>query len=147
MENMDGEKARQVWQRVKPVPEPTQELRVMELAALENLGVYRSLSGRFVGLPRQQLAELMTRSSRECAMLAGIRVLSGGKPGPMKPPLSHRGTAAEILTGCYHRSRRSLVEYTARWSDRDFGCLFQSLSHMTQESCGLIAEILGQVGK
>lgn len=146
MEDMDQEKARQVWQRVKPAPQPGMELRAMQLAAMENGAVYRSLAARFVGLPRQQMGLLLEHANRETAILAGMGLLSGGQSRPGKPLLPTRGTAAEALKGCYHRSRRSLVEYTARWTDPEFGCLFQSLSQTAQESCALIAQVLGQIG-
>lgn len=146
MEWIDKDREQAVWHRVRPAAEEPRrlELRALELAAAENTATYRRLWSGSGGRARQTLALLLAGSRREGAILRGLQRLAGGGQGEKTPPVP-RQTAPEALGQCYHRTRRSLEEYTARTLDPELGCVFQELSRMTQRQCTAIAQCVGEL--
>lgn len=147
MESISPEQASKIWQRVQRPGEPSQnlELRALELAVLENAGVYCRLQSTLPGSARQLLAALGEDTRRESAMLRGLQLLASQEPPEKKALSPAPASPRELLAGCYHRSIRLLGAYTARTADPLAGCVFQTLAHMSQNHCASIAQLLGSL--
>lgn len=146
MERIDKRAEQQVWQRVRSgeLPPRQPEIQTLILAAMENDGAYRRLGTLVAGSLRRRVTELARQNQEDLLALEGIRVLSGGavhRPRPQSP----KGTAAQLLKGCYHRTCRAVTEYTARMVDPEFGSLFQTLAHSAQNQALAIAQTLGEL--
>lgn len=147
MESISPEQASKVWQRVQRPAEPSRnlELRALELAVLENEGVYCRLLATLPGAARQILGALAEDTRRESAMLRGLQLLTSEEPPGKKTLSPAPASPRELLAGCYHRSIRLLAAYTARTADPFTGCVFQTLAHMSQSHCARIAQLLGSL--
>lgn len=149
MDSVDKQQEKAVWQRVCPgTPNPPGlDLRTLELAAQESGNAYRRLWSMSAGKPRQILGQLLEENRRETAMLRGLQTLAHGSFSKPKNPGSPKGTPSEILCRCYHCTRQSLAEYTARTLDPELGCVFQELSCLAQNQCARIAQCLGETDR
>lgn len=137
----------QVWQRVFARQEaPAGDgLRELQLAAMELAGAYRALSGKLTGRAREKVQRLYEGEQAGLAALKGVAVLSGRGGEVLKPWNSFREPPEKLLEKCYHKTRRSMVEYAARSAEAEFGIVFQSLAQRAGLHCAMIAELLGMM--
>ena len=135
----------QVWRRVFARPEDrgAPELGPLVGWSAESAAVYRQLLGNSTK-HRELLRKLYEGEQATLACLRGIGVLSGGREAASPlPPV--REPAERALIKCYHRTRRAMVEYTARSAGTEFGGLFRSLADRAQAQCLLLAQLLGSL--
>ncbi len=147
MEKYDLETERQVWQRVNACREelPKNDLRQLQREAMELAAVYRSVSSRMTGRPRELIMKLYQGEKANASALAGMGQLSrqGGEQLKLWQP--GQEDPGKMLERCYHRTRRCVAEYLARSADGEFGVVFEKLAKREGEHCGLIAEVLGSM--
>lgn len=143
MEN--GENA--VWQRVfagqsSPPPRELEQL-VWECADLA--ARYGLLMERSSGKQRELLRQLREGEQANLAALLGILRLARRAMAPPTPLAGKREPPARVLEGCWHRTRRCLVEYAARAAEPEFGPVFRSLADREAEHCALLVRLLGGI--
>ncbi|MBQ8833468.1 MAG: hypothetical protein IJ001_12755 [Oscillospiraceae bacterium] len=136
-----------VWQRVFAGPggQGPMELRPLIRWAAESAAVYRGLMTG--GKHRELLRKLYEEELANLACLRGMAILSGGaQETPGKLSIG-REPAEKALEKCYHRTRRAMVEYTARSAEPEYGAVFRTLADRAQEQCALIAQLIGTLGR
>lgn len=147
MEKFDLETERQVWQRVNTCREetPKNDLRQLQREAMELAAVYRALSSRMTGNPREQIMKLYRGEKANALALAGMGYLSrqGGEQLKLWQP--GKEDPGKMLERCYHRTRRCMTEYLARSAEAEFGAVFDRMAKRAGEHCALIAEVLGSI--
>lgn len=147
MEQFDREKAQRVWKRVQGdrnvPPMPVGPARILQpnpegllLGELTDLQLLRTSKD-------PALRQLAAQSQSRAAVLRGIcrlMELTGPSelPRPDNKPLP---TALRHLMG---RLLRRLQEYRQLCENEEFGPLYDSLAHQTQESAVLLARIIGK---
>ena len=143
---MDQKTQQQVWQRVLGQPEPPREdLRALELQALEAAAVYRKLSEQLPGRSRQVLGRLYDIQSEIIACLKGIGQLSGCRGEKLPQIAAPKEPMGKALEKRYHCARRAAAEYTARTMDGELGIVYAHLADRSREQCILLARLLGQL--
>ena len=147
MENTEQTREQQVWQRVMARQEMPRgdDLRTLLLAAMEQSGSFRRLSEALSGKQRELVKQLYEAQQAGVACLKGIAALSHQGEEALKLWSPAKEPAAKLLEKCYHRSRRCLVEYTARCADPEFGPVFQQLARREEQICAQIAQLLGSL--
>lgn len=146
---MDGlEHQDQVWQRVFARQESAavRDLRALQLAVMERLSVYRSLSGKLTGKAKERLQQLSDGEQANLAALKGIARLSGQGGEVLTPWNAQKEPAPKLLEKCYHQTRQCLTEYLSRSAEPEFGVVFRQLAHRAERHCALLAEALGLTG-
>ena len=144
MENTNKE--RQVWQRVMAPAQSWAEADWQQLlnpAAL-SAGAYRYLMGALPPEYRSVAARLYRESLETLACLKGLCRLQGQHPGRVQPVPVGRETVDQVLTQSYHRARKAAAEYTARWGEPEWGCVYRELSRREENHCMLLAQLMGR---
>lgn len=144
MENQE----QQIWQRVFAGPEegPREDLRGLQMEAMELAAVYRALSAGLTGWQRERTRQLSQGEAANAASLGGMQRLSrlpGDAPKGAQPL---REPAERTLEKCYHRTRRCMTEYMARSAQPEFGEVFRKLADREGQHCLWITELLGGIG-
>lgn len=150
MEQIDREKAQRVWRRVQgdrsmsPMPvAPAQILQPnpegLLLGELTDTQLLLQLS-RGKDSPLRQLA---AQSQSRAAVLRGICRLSGlsGPAELPKPEVKETSAALRRLMG---QLLRRLREYRQLCAHEEFGPLYETLAHQTQDSAAALARIIGK---
>ncbi len=145
MEHFDHTGEGQIWQRVFSQPDPPQGLQLQELllTSMELASAYRQLASTLTGRDRELAKQLWETEGANAACLKGIAQLSGQREEVLKVWPGSREPVRKTLEQCYHRSRRCLIEYTARFAQGEFGVVFQHLAQREGENCEKIARLLG----
>lgn len=139
-----------VWQRVLAQQGPEMErmdLRPMMLEALETAETYRRLMAKAAGREKEILRRLYEGEMANISCLKGMSALSGTPVEKLKPLPGSKEPGRKGLERCYHRSRRALTEYTARSAESEFGVVFHRMAERERDLCGMVAELLGGLGK
>lgn len=145
MEGIDKAREQEIWQRVQEhrgYAPPGEDLYGLILAEAQSAAVYRHLLSS--GKNRTILQQLLSHSAENIACLKGILALQHLGGGNFASPSVPKGTTAQLLEGCYHRSRRCLMEYTARSAQPDYGVLFHQLANKQETQLCRIVELLGR---
>lgn len=142
---MDDHNTQQVWQRVFAHQEETavSQLRGLLLAAGELAGNYRYLMGTLNGRSRELARALYEGQLEIVACLKGISVLSHQGEEALTLWTPEKSPAKKLLESCYHRTRRCMVDYSARSAEPEFGTVFLRLAELAGRSCILITRLLG----
>ena len=131
MEDMEA----RVWQRVLGQQEsPAEDLKPLILAAQEAAAVYEGLG----------LRQLLEEAQRILACLRGISALQGRRM-VLKPMQVPKEPKQKALEKCYYRSRKAMLEYTARSAGPEFGEVFRALAEREKEQCLRIVQLLGSM--
>lgn len=147
MEQWDRGMEERVWQRVMGRPGEAQgsdDLRPLLQTALELAAVYRRLHRDAAGKNRELLIRLHEGEMANAACMKGMMLLRGSQPGKGNVLPSAGEPWARALEKCYHRTRRQLVEYTARSAGAEFGEVFRHMADREQELGALVVELLGR---
>ncbi len=139
------EKERQVWQRVlaPTAPDPGPDWQELLNQAAQSAGAYRYLAGALPGKRRETAGQLYRESLETLACLRGLCRLQGREPGRTEPVPVSPAPAERVLAAAYHRARRAAAEYTARWGEPEWGCVFRELSRREERHCLLLALMMG----
>jgi hypothetical protein len=137
-----------VWQRVfapavstAQQEDPAELLRnVRELAA-----IYAQLMTQTSGKDRQRLQQLHRGELANLNCLKGVAALTGFSPGKLPPLSPKQEPFRKALAGCCHRTRRAILEYTARSSHPETGILFRQMALREEQQYALAAELLGSM--
>ena len=131
---MEEQLENRIWQRVRGVSDPAQELRQCLQEQGELLGIYRGLSRR--GGKGRQLYE---QKMHQVACLRGLlRVMTGQCIAPPRSP-----EAPADLLRC-HREELEFLRQLKLWSrEGELSALFESLADRQKCQCRLVLEILG----
>ena len=131
---MEEQLESKVWQRVRGVSDPAQELRQCLQEQGELLGIYRGLSRR--GGKGRQLYE---QKQHQIACLRGLlRVMTGQCVAPPRSP-----DAPADLLRC-HRAELEFLGQLKCWSkEGELAALFDALTDRQKCQCRLVLEILG----
>lgn len=137
----------EVWQRVFAQPERSDHsgLRQLLLTGMELAGMYRQLTETLTGKPRELAKRLYQGELANVACLKGVWFLSDCREEIPQPASPAREPVKRILLSSYHRSRRSMAEYTARSLDAQYGEVFRKMAQREGEHCALIAQLLGSI--
>ena len=147
---LDREKQRRVWDRVRGDGEQMPQLRRMGLGELmwilrENAGAYRTLAKRFPGREGEILQRLHQECRQNIICLRGLCALTGedrkGLPG--EPP---KESLRRSLEKCYFREKHLCEEFSARAADPEYGIVMARLARQTGDRCVAVLEILGESG-
>ena len=149
MENFDPNVEQQVWQRVLAQSAQPQrdDLRSLQLSAMEMAEVYRHLANTLSGRDREQAKRLHDGETANISCLRGIRILSGVTGEKTKVMNVPKESAGKLLEKCYHKTRRAMTEYMARSVDGEFGEVFRKMADREGAHCAVIAELLGEMGR
>lgn len=148
MENIDQSTEQQVWQRVFAKPQTQfgrEDLRMLMLSAMETASAYRLLAGTLTGKAKERVKRLWEGEQANIACLRGMQLLSGGTEEAPKMLNAPNEPVKKILEKSYHRTRRAMMEYTARLADPEFGAVFQTMANRAQAHCASIAELMGTI--
>ena len=145
MEKMETGREQQVWKRVfsPPVQAPREDLRMLQLTALELAAVYRNLAGVLSGKKKELARQLYEGELDNATCLKGMCIISGAGEHQLKLPDPPKEPVRRHLAKSYHRTRRIMEEYTARSLDGEFGTVFQKMAQREGEHCVLISQLLG----
>lgn len=148
MENVHREAEQQVWQRVlaQSGEQPRNDLRQLQMEAMELSGIYRQLMASASGVRRERLKQLLEGEQQNAACLRGVALLSGRWEEILKVWNPAKESQRKLLEKCYHKTRRCMVEYMGRSAEPEFGVVFRQLADREGRHCGWIAELLGTGG-
>ena len=144
MENQE----REVWQRVfgqPAAPRSREDLPALAAEVRELAALYRQLMKGTSGKLREKLGQLYEGELANLACLKGMAVLSGTPMGRQPPLPDRKEPMGKALKKACHRTRRALVEYTARSADPEFGAVFRQMAARAEKQWALAAELLGSV--
>ena len=145
MDRPERQAEQAIWERVTQRAEASrgEDLRTLLLACMELTGAYRHLAGQFSGKARERIQQLREGEVTNLACLKGIAILSGqgGELLKIWNPTGKPGT--KLLEKCYHRTRRSMIEYMARTADGEYGTVFQKMADREAQHCAWLAELIG----
>lgn len=133
-----------VWQRVFAGPaESGEDLRPLIHSAAENAMDYYHLLRGSSGKNREGLQKLYDRARVNLNCLRGLQSLRFGGASKGTPLPASGESMGRVLVKCYHRTRRAMMEYTARSAEPEFGAVFAVMADRERENAALIAELLG----
>lgn len=146
MEERNSYQEQEVWQRVFAPPRNSagEDLRRLQLEAMELAAAYRHLSGTMAGRSREKVRGLYRGAKDNVACLQGLGRLSGAGSGKTKTMPVPNMAAEKLLELCYHKTRRTMTEYTARSMEPEFGEVFRKMAQREGEHCVVLAELLGE---
>ena len=150
MEKVDKQMEKRVWQRVQarqeaaPPPIRQESLKPWVLVAQENTAVLRSLQLQLIGKQWEGLRRLEGDSGRIVQALRGICLMQG-EPVRLSPLPTPKEAPRRALEKSFHRTRRLREEMAKRFSDGDFGIVFQSLARKCEDLCAALAEMIGRL--
>lgn len=133
-----------VWQRVFSGPvESGEDLRPLMHSAAEVAMDYYHLLRSATGINRSALQQLYDRARVNLNCLRGLQSLRFGTAAKGTPLPATGESMGKILEKCYYRTRRAMMEYTARSAEPEFGAVFAVMADRERENAALIAELLG----
>jgi len=133
-----------VWNRVLAGPgESGEDLRHLMHAASENAMDYYHLLRRASGRNKEALQRLYDRARVNLNCLQGLQTLRFGTAAKLHPLPQTGEPMGKLLEKCYHRTRRAIMEYTARSAEPEFGAVFAVMADRERDNAALIAELLG----
>ena len=140
-----NEMEQRVWHRVMQPPQG--EMTALKPLAMEShqaVSEYRQLLKSRVESVRELGRQLVKAEQENLASLRGLHFMQTGEQ--MKLPMTNTFPAdIKRMIRRYHSARKQLVEYMARSSEQDWGCVFLAMAKRQEGQCDLLCQLVGHM--